>query len=122
MEIAPCLNLHTAPLPKYRGLMPTFWAMLNGETNTAVSVFLVDEGIDSGPIYVQKPVNIESLSLHEAIKVTKEQGIHAILEALHMMREGRSPEIANDISKGTYYGFPSRADVRKFIGAGRKLF
>ena len=102
--------------------MPKFWAMLNGEIETAVSVFQVDDGIDSGPIYVQKPVSIEGLSLHEAIKASKKQGIMAIIEALHMISEGRGPEIPNDISKGTYYGFPSRLDVEKFQRAGGKLF
>tara|TARA_Y100001933_G_C18921541_1_gene531204 strand:- start:4 stop:585 length:582 start_codon:yes stop_codon:yes gene_type:complete len=44
-----CLNLHTALLPKYRGLMPSFWVLKNDEKFTGVSVFFVDEGIDSGP-------------------------------------------------------------------------
>ena len=51
-----CINLHTALLPKYRGLMPSFWVLRNGEYYTGVSVFFVDEGIDSGPIIVQKKV------------------------------------------------------------------
>ena len=61
IDLAPkgCINLHTALLPKYRGLMPTFWALKNNEKNTGVSVFFVDEGIDSGPIIIQKKVVIE---------------------------------------------------------------
>ena len=39
-----CINLHTALLPKYRGLMPSFWVLKNGEKRTGVSVFFVDEG------------------------------------------------------------------------------
>ena len=54
-----CLNLHTALLPKYRGLMPSFWVLKNQEKYTAVSVFYVDEGIDSGPILVQERVEIK---------------------------------------------------------------
>ena len=54
IDLAPkgCLNLHTALLPKYRGLMPTFWVLKNNEKFTGVSVFFVDEGIDSGDIVV----------------------------------------------------------------------
>ena len=122
LEISPCLNLHTAPLPKYRGLMPTFWAMLNGERETAVSVFLVDEGIDSGPIYVQRPVAIENMSLHQAIIATKRQGMFAVIEALDMIRDGRDPEIINDTTEGSYHGFPARSDIEKFKRAGKKLF
>ena len=60
INLAPkgCLNLHTALLPKYRGLMPTFWVMKNDEKFTGVSVFYVDEGIDSGPIIVQEKLEI----------------------------------------------------------------
>ena len=56
IELAPkgCINLHTALLPKYRGLMPTFWVLKNNEKYTGVSVFFVDKGIDSGPIIVQR--------------------------------------------------------------------
>ena len=43
-----CLNLHTAPLPKYRGLMPSFWVLKHQEKYTAVSVFYVDEGVERG--------------------------------------------------------------------------
>ena len=43
-------------LPKYRGLMPSFWVLKNKEFVTGVSVFFVDEGIDSGPILVRKNI------------------------------------------------------------------
>jgi len=45
IELAPkgCINLHTALLPKYRGLMPSFWGLSNGQTETGVSVFFFYE-------------------------------------------------------------------------------
>ena len=60
IDLAPngCLNLHSALLPKYRGLMPSFWVLKNKEDRTGVSVFFVDEGIDSGDILVQKDIEI----------------------------------------------------------------
>ena len=63
LNLAPkgCINLHTALLPKYRGLMPSFWVMKNNEKYTGVSVFFVDEGIDSGPIIVQEKLEIGNL-------------------------------------------------------------
>ena len=66
-----CINLHTALLPKYRGLMPSFWVLKNNEEFTGVSVFFVDEGIDSGPIIVQKKVKINDLTQQQLIKITK---------------------------------------------------
>ena len=49
-----CINLHTALLPKYRGLMPAFWVLKNNEEYTGVSVFFIDEDIDSGDIIYQE--------------------------------------------------------------------
>ena len=66
-----CLNLHTGLLPKYRGLMPTFWALKNKEQEIGVTVFYVDEGIDSGPIVVQKKIPIKKRVQSKLIKETK---------------------------------------------------
>ena len=81
IELAPqgCLNLHTALLPKYRGLMPSFWVLKNNEQFTGVSVFFVDEGIDSGPILVQKKVAIDGMTQEQLISKTKRKGMDAIL-------------------------------------------
>ena len=48
-----CLNIHPSLLPKYRGPSPVVSAMLEGETRTGVTVMLLDEGMDSGPILAQ---------------------------------------------------------------------
>ena len=75
IDLAPkgCINLHTAFLPKYRGLMPSFWVLKNNENKTGVSVFFVDEGIDSGPIIIQKEISINNRSLEELIIYTKKR-------------------------------------------------
>jgi len=87
INLAPkgCINLHTALLPKYRGLMPTFWVMKNDEEYTGVSVFFVDEGIDSGPIIVQEKIKIENRTLEQLIKHTKKIGMEAIVKAIELI-------------------------------------
>jgi methionyl-tRNA formyltransferase len=47
------LNLHNAPLPKYRGMSPINWALKNGETSHGVTIHAIEAGIDTGPIYGQ---------------------------------------------------------------------
>jgi hypothetical protein len=47
------LNLHAAPLPRYRGMRPVNWALKNGEREHGVTIHGIDEGIDTGPIYSQ---------------------------------------------------------------------
>ena len=46
------INLHGSLLPKYRGAAPVHWAIANGETETGVCSMKVEEGLDTGPVYV----------------------------------------------------------------------
>src|SRR4029077_2909443 len=46
------VNLHGSLLPKYRGAAPIHWAVANGETETGVCTMKVDEGLDTGPVYL----------------------------------------------------------------------
>ena len=47
-----CINLHVSLLPKYRGSAPVQWAVLNGDTETGVSIMQMDEGLDTGDVLV----------------------------------------------------------------------
>ena len=116
------LNLHTALLPKYRGLMPSFWVLKNKEKQTGVSVFFVDEGIDSGPILVQKKINIENLSQWELIRMTKFLGMEAIIEGIELIQSGDYELIPNNEEESTYYSFPTREDVIEFKKGGNRFF
>jgi methionyl-tRNA formyltransferase len=52
------LNAHFSLLPKYRGAAPVQWALVKGETKTGVTLFWLDEGMDTGPIQAQAPADI----------------------------------------------------------------
>jgi len=52
------INLHFSLLPKLRGAAPVQWAILNGETETGYTIFKLDKGMDTGPVYISKEVNI----------------------------------------------------------------
>lgn len=124
IELAPqgCLNLHTALLPKYRGLMPSFWVLKNGEKETGVSVFYVDEGIDSGEILVQNRIDIGDMSQRELIRASKAAGMRAIITAIEKIRDGDTSTMPNDDSESTYFSFPTRQDVREFRRSGARFF
>jgi methionyl-tRNA formyltransferase len=124
IDMAPngIINLHTALLPKYRGLMPSFWVLRNCEKKTGVSVFFVDEGIDSGDIIVQREIDIGDMSQEELIKETKRIGIKAVIDALDCIENKSVSLIKNDITKGSYYTFPTKTDVKAFYKAGKKFF
>jgi len=123
LDLAPkgCLNLHTALLPEYRGLMPTFWVLKNRETHTGVSVFLVDEGIDSGPLVSQVKVEIGNSTQQQLIKQTKDIGMTCIVEAMDEMEKDTPHLMESNAENASYFGFPTREDVRAFKAAARNF-
>ena len=124
IDLAPkgCINLHTALLPKYRGLMPSFWVLKNNEEKTGVSVFFVDEGIDSGPILVQTEIPIGNMSQQELIKISKKVGMDAILEAIALIQKGNYNLIDNPEEEKTYFTFPTKEDVIEFRHNGKRFY
>lgn len=125
INLAPkgCLNLHTALLPKNRGLMPSFWTLKNEDKETGVSVFFVDEGIDSGPILVQKKISIQpNMTQQQLIKLSKKIGMESIVEAINKIESGSYTLIENDNLNMTYNSYPTKQDVTEFYKTGHRFF
>ncbi len=53
-----CLNVHASLLPKFRGASPIAFAILSGETQTGITIMLMDAGLDTGPILAQRAISI----------------------------------------------------------------
>ncbi len=53
-----CVNIHASLLPAYRGAAPVAWAIIRGERETGVTTFVLDEGMDTGPLLLQRSVPI----------------------------------------------------------------
>jgi methionyl-tRNA formyltransferase len=83
-------NLHASLLPDYRGAAPINWAIINGETKTGVTTFLIDEKIDTGAILFQEEVSIEASDnfgrLYEKLSTL---GASLVLKTLESMSEGK---------------------------------
>lgn len=66
-----CLNVHTSLLPKYRGAAPIQWAILDGETETGVTIMKMDAGLDTGDILAREKISIgpdeTSAALHDRL-------------------------------------------------------
>lgn len=82
-------NLHASLLPHYRGAAPINWAIINGENETGVSTFFIDEKIDTGEMILQEKVNIapsESAgSLHDTLMTT---GAQLVLKTVRAIENG----------------------------------
>ncbi len=118
------INVHNAPLPKYQGLMPSFWILYHNEQETATTVHFMDEKIDTGDIIVQKRVPIDKdETLDSLIKKTKLLTVDALIETFKLFLDynGKPPTKPNPKEDATYFSFPSREDIKKFKKQGKKI-
>ncbi len=83
-------NLHASLLPDYRGAAPINWAIINGETETGVTTFFIDEKIDTGQIILQEKVPIaqedNASSLHDKLM---EVGSNLVLKTVDLIVENK---------------------------------
>lgn len=82
-------NLHASLLPDYRGAAPIHWAVINGEEQTGVTTFFIDDKIDTGAIIMQKEVAIDADetvgTLHDTLQKT---GSELVIETLKLIASG----------------------------------
>ena len=95
---------HPSLLPRHRGPSSINWPIIQGATKTGLSIFWPDEGLDEGPILLQKEVAIApddtlgSLYFNQLFPM----GVDAMMEALALVRAGTAPSVAQDHAKATY--------------------
>lgn len=84
-----CLNIHASLLPAYRGAAPIQWAILNGETQTGVTIMQMDAGVDTGDMLLKAAVPIAQKDTDETLqKKLSETGSALIVEALRKLEAG----------------------------------
>ena len=95
---------HPSLLPKYRGRSAINWALINGEAKTGISLFWVDEGIDTGPLLLQKEVAVDPEDTTGTLYFNKlfAVGVEAIAEAVDLIKAGNPPRIVQDESRANY--------------------
>ena len=104
-------NLHGSLLPRYRGRAPANWVLVNGETETGVTLHRMVKRADAGAILAQQKVIIErsdtGLSLHAKLR---DAATALLRDALPQLAQGKLSETAQDESKATYFGRRTAAD------------
>jgi methionyl-tRNA formyltransferase len=106
LEAAPrgAIQYHPSLLPKHRGRSSIAWPIIAGEPSTGVTIFWVDEGIDTGPILSQREVPIGE---HDSVATLYFNqlyplGVTMLAEAVALVREGRAPRIEQDHAAASY--------------------
>ncbi len=84
-----CINAHASLLPKYRGAAPIAWAIINGEKKTGITTMLMDNGLDTGDILLQKELEISDEDTTETLSIRlSELGASLLLKTISRIRNG----------------------------------
>lgn len=107
------INYHPSLLPKYRGGTAMNWAIINGETETGVTIHQIDEGVDSGPILLQEKVAIDPDDTVKSLYFNKlyPLGVKMVAEAVRLIREGKARPIPQDEARSSYQPVIKEKDV-----------
>ena len=98
-----CINVHASLLPAYRGAAPIHRAVINGETQTGVTIMQMDSGLDTGDIIIQKkvPINPDDTTgmVHDRLA---ESGGKLVIEALDMLAAGKADPVPQNQNLSSY--------------------
>jgi methionyl-tRNA formyltransferase len=97
------INLHPSLLPELRGAAPVEWAILNGFKQTGVTIMRMEEGLDSGPILLQIPHDIDpDVTGGELAEHLSEMGAQALVEVLALFQTNGLEPHPQDHARATY--------------------
>ena len=100
------VQYHPSLLPKYRGPSAINWPIIQGDTETGLSVFWPDNGLDTGDVLLQKktPIGFEDSLGSVYFDRLFPMGVEAMLESVDLVKAGKAPRIKQDESQATYEG------------------
>jgi methionyl-tRNA formyltransferase len=114
-----CINIHHAPLPRYKGMMPTFWQLYHGEQQLGVTIHSMAAKVDEGAALLQEflPVT-RGESLHNLIRRSKRHGAHCMAKVVRSLQSNEAVAIPMDHAQGSYFTFPRQEEALEFRRRG----
>jgi methionyl-tRNA formyltransferase len=107
------IQYHPSLLPKHRGPSSINWPIIQGEARTGLTIFWPDDGLDTGPVLLQKEIEITSDDTLGSVYFDKlyPLGIEAMIEAVELVKNGTAPKIPQNEKQATYESWCRREDV-----------
>ncbi len=107
------IQYHPSLLPLHRGPSSINWPIIMGRKETGLTIFWPDEGLDEGPVLLQKTVTIGPDDTLGTLYFNQlfPMGVDAMVEAVDLVRDGKAPSIDQDHSKATYESWCRKADA-----------
>jgi len=100
------IQYHPSLLPAYRGPSAINWPIIKGESETGLSIFWPDNGLDTGDVLIQKKTPIGPTDTLGTVYFDRlfPMGVDAMLESIDLVKAGKAPRIKQDDAKATYEG------------------
>jgi len=108
------IQYHPSLLPKYRGPSSINWPIIRGDAKTGLSIFRPTDGLDEGPVILQKEIPIGADDTLGTVYFERlfPMGVQAMLEAADLVAAGKHRERVQDESQASYEGWCRRAEAR----------
>jgi methionyl-tRNA formyltransferase len=108
------IQYHPSLLPKYRGPSSINWPIIRGDSRTGLTIFRPTEGLDEGPIVLQRECDIGPDETLGDVYFNKlyPMGVKAMLEAADLVFSGKHKETTQDESRASYEGWCRDAEAR----------
>ena len=108
------IQYHPSLLPRHRGPSSINWPIIQGETRTGLTIFWPDKGLDTGPILLQKEVEIRDTDTLGTLYFDRlyPMGVSALLEGVDLVKAGKAPKIVQDEARATYEGWCKSENVQ----------
>jgi methionyl-tRNA formyltransferase len=107
------IQYHPSLLPWHKGPSSINWPIIMGRKKTGLSIFWPDNGLDTGPILLQKEVEIEADDTLGSVYFNKlyPLGVEAMMESIELVRGGNAPREVQDAADGSYEGWCRKENV-----------
>ena len=108
------IQYHPSLLPKYRGPSSINWPIIKGETKTGLSIFRPNDGLDEGPVILQRETPISPDDTLGSVYFDRlfPMGVQALLEAADLVMAGKHREVVQNESQASYEGWCREAEAR----------
>jgi len=108
------IQFHPSLLPKYRGPSSINWPIIRGDTKTGLTIFRPTDGLDEGPVILQKetPIGPDDTLGSVYFERLFPMGVKAMLEAADLVMAGKYRETVQEESQATYEGWCRKAEAR----------
>jgi methionyl-tRNA formyltransferase len=115
-----CINIHHAPLPRFQGMMPTFWQLYHGQKTVGVTIHYMASKVDQGEAVLRDELAVEpGESLDHLIRRSKRHGAHCMASVIRRFaNEGRVAALPSLHVEPSYFTFPTDAEIKEFHRRG----